>query len=699
LIQLNNPFGFADRRHIWPSRRDEEKAERAIRAHPAPAFREIGHVDNFDPRRRKRSLDATGMKQDQRDPRDTQNLYLAMGLSCLVVLGWSYFFTPGADKARLAQSRQGQTQRAEGPSGAPAAAGSGASGSGVSNSGVLSPVPGAKAPPKSRAEALADGPRVRLDTKALGGSIALKGGRIDDVSLKAYRETTDPKSPNIVLLSPLGSPAPYYAETGFLAEAGEAAALPGQDSLWRADRETLTEAEPVTLSYDNGQGLVFHRKISVDDRYMFSVTDSVENNSGKPVALHPYALVTRHGKPASANFAVLHEGFVGVVGEAGVQEIKYDKIEKEEGAQKSFKGTGGWLGITDKYWAATVVPDQAAPIEASFSERQTADAAAGQATGQDASGGAAPGQTAPKIYQAGFVGAQAKTIPPGGSAIALARVFAGAKEADTLDAYERDLGIEKFDLLIDWGWFYFITRPMFWTLDHIYKFVGNFGVAILIVTVLVKALFFPLANRSYMAMAKMKAVAPQLEAIKLRYPDDKPKQSQETMALYKREKINPVAGCLPMLIQLPVFFALYKVLVITIEMRQAPFFGWIRDLSQPDPTNVFNLFGLLPFDPSQIPVFGAYLMLGVWPLIMGVSMFMQMKMNPEPADPVQKQVFAWLPVIFTFTMGAFPAGLVIYWTWNNTLSVVQQSLIMKKAGAKIELWDNLTGMFRKKATS
>ncbi len=643
------------------------------------------------------------MKQDQRDPRDTQNLYLAIGLSCLVVIVWSYFFAPPPDKTRQAQMHQAQVHNGQGQNAAPtpssgrdSAGQDQALGQGPGQAATQSLDEAPEAAPKTRAEALAEGPRVRLDTKALFGSIALKGGRIDDVALKAYRETTDPKSPNIVLLSPLGSPAPYYAETGFFAAAGETVALPRQDSLWRADRETLTEAEPVTLSYDNGQGLVFHRKIAVDDRYMFSVTDSVENKSQTPVTLHPYAIVARHGKPASANFSVLHEGFVGVVGEAGVQEMKYDKIEKEEGAAKNFKGTGGWLGITDKYWAATVIPDQGAPIAASFSERQTISpiAASQSATSQSATSQSAP----VKIYQAGFVGEAAKTIAPGGSGAVLTKVFAGAKEADTLDRYERDLGIEKFDLLIDWGWFYFITRPMFWALDHIYKFVGNFGVAILILTVLVKALFFPLANRSYMAMAKMKAVAPQIEAIRLRYPDDKPKQSQETMALYKREKINPVAGCLPMLIQLPVFFALYKVLVITIEMRQAPFFGWIRDLSQPDPTNVFNLFGLLPFNPAQIPVFGAYLMLGVWPLIMGVSMFFQMKMNPEPADPTQKMVFAWLPLIFTFTMGGFPAGLVIYWTWNNSLSVIQQSLIMKKAGAKIELWSNLANMFRKKAT-
>ncbi|MDQ6869380.1 MAG: membrane protein insertase YidC, partial [Pseudomonadota bacterium] len=279
------------------------------------------------------------------------------------------------------------------------------------------------------------------------------------------------------------------------------------------------------------------------------------------------------------------------------------------------------------------------------------------------------------------------------------RVFAGAKETATLDKYQANFGIEKFDLLIDWGWFYFITRPMFRLLDLIYKFVGNFGVAILCITVLVKGLFFPLANRSYRAMAKMKAVQPQITAIRDRFPDDKPKQQAEIMALYKREKINPLSGCLPVLIQLPVFFALYKVLVITIEMRHAPFFGWIKDLSSPDPTVVFNLFGLLPFDPAQIPVFGPYLAIGVWPLIMGITMFIQMKVNPEPTDPMQKHVFTWMPFIFTFTLGSFAAGLVIYWSWNNLLSVIQQTAIMKRAGVKIELWDNLIGMFRKKATT
>jgi YidC/Oxa1 family membrane protein insertase len=610
--------------------------------------------------------------------KESLNLYLAIGLSFLVIVGWSYLFAPKpADRARLAETqRQAETARGAGPgAGAPSAAQPGA----PAISRELTPPAAA---PKTRAEALAAAPRVRIDTPALFGSLSLLGARLDDVALKAYRETVDPNSPNIVLLSPPGAPDAYYAEAGFLAPAGSAPgaaagsdlALPGPDTLWRADRDVLTPQSPVTLTYDNGAGLVFRRKIAVDQRYMFTLSDSVENRSGRPVALAPYALVTRRGAPKTANYAVLHEGFVGVIGSGGVEEFKYDKIEKEDRAEKTFSGVGGWLGFTDKYWAATVIPEQSAPIEARFSA----------------------GLGAVKSYRADFVG-QAQTIAPGASLETMSRLFAGAKEVHTLDKYQADLGIKKFDLLIDWGWFYFITRPMFRLLHFLYTLTGNFGVAILIATVIVKGLFFPLANKSYLSMAKMKAVAPQIAAIRDKYPDDKMKQQQETMALYKREQINPVSGCLPMLIQIPVFFALYKVLFVTIEMRHAPFFGWIKDLSAPDPTNIFNLFGLLPYDPTQLPAIGHFLALGVWPLVMGVSMFVQMKANPEPADPTQKQIFAWMPVIFTFTLGGFPSGLVIYWTWNNILSVAQQTLIMKRAGAKIELIDNIANMFRKKA--
>ncbi len=599
---------------------------------------------------------------------DTKNFLLAITLSLLVIIAWNALYVnPQLEKeqqiqahmrGQQAQAVPGQTAGAPGSSGAP------------------SLIPAVEKPRivKPRPEVLAESPRVKIATASLEGSIALKGARIDDVSLKDYHETTDPRSPNIVLLSPVGSAAPFYAEAGYVAEPSANLALPRSDTLWTADRDTLTETTPVTLSWDNGHGLVFRRKISVDDRYMFTLQDSVSSTAAQDVTFSPYALVARQGTPKTMGFMVLHEGYVGLIGDVGLQEMKYDQIEKEEKATKSFKGTGGWIGITDKYWAATVIPDQAKPVEASFAVR---------------------GGDLAKVYRSDFV-REPVTLAPGTSVDITTRVFAGAKVSDTLDKYQDDLGILKFDLLIDWGWFYFMTKPMFWMIDFFYKFTGNFGIAILCITVLVKAIFFPLANRSYMSIAKMKAVQPEILALKDRFPDDKQKQQMEMMALYKRDKINPVSGCLPMLIQIPVFFALYKVLVITIEMRHAPFFGWIKDLSAPDPTNIFNLLGLIPFDPTQIPGFGPYLGIGIWPLIMGVSMFVQMKMNPEPTDEIQKQVFAWMPVLFTFTLGSFASGLVIYWTWNNTLSVAQQSLIMKRAGVKIELWDNLAALFRKK---
>ncbi len=608
---------------------------------------------------------------------ETKNIIVATVLSLLVVIAWDYFYA----RPQLQKERQTQAQMLERPA-APAQKGpqAGAQPSAQSVPQIEAPsVPAPSTEPvkeMTREEALAQSPRVKIDAPAIFGSIALKGGRIDDVTFKAYRETVDPKSPRVVLLSPAGSPAPYYAELGFLSASDGHPRLPGPETLWQADRDTLTQSSPVTLTYDNGEGLIFRRKVAIDDRYMFTVTDTVENKSGQPVTLHPYGLVKRQGKPPTAGYTILHEGFVGVVGgESGVEQVKYDRIEKEEHAEKRFEGTGGWLGLTDKYWAATVIAPSSMQVMANF---------LGSGTG-------------PKmIYEAGFAGKEGLTIAPGASGETISRVFAGAKETETLDRYEAALHIDKFDRLIDWGWFYFITKPMFRLLDFIYKFTGNFGIAILCVTLLVKGVFFPLANRSYVSMAKMKSVQPQIAAIRDRFPDDKQRQQMEVMALYRREKINPVSGCLPVLIQLPVFFALYKVLVITIEMRQAPFFGWIKDLSRPDPTNIFNLFGLLPFDPTSIPIFGPYLVIGAWPLIMGITMFVQMKMNPAPADPVQQTVFTWMPVIFTFTLSNFASGLVIYWSWNNLLSVIQQGAIMKKAGAKIELWDNLASMFRKK---
>ena len=607
---------------------------------------------------------------------DNKNLFLAIGLSLLVIIAWNWFYgVPQMKKAHEsqapAQQQSAQTGRAPG---APPNAVTPASPAAAPENPGLPPSQNPAAAQQTRAQALAQSPRVKIETKSLSGSIALKGGLIDDVSLNAYRETTDPDSPHIVLLSPQGAVAPYYVETGFIAH-GDSAALPNENTLWTADAgATLTPTAPLTLTWDNGHGLVFHRIIAVDDRYMFTVTDQVENKTGAPVTLFPYSLISRHGKPKTAGYAVLHEGFVGVIGDKGLQEITYDKIEKDPNDTRTLTGTGGWLGFTDKYWATALIPPQSEAFTGRFSEYGAPQ----------------------KIYQTDALGGE-QTIAPGATGSASTHIFAGAKEVQTIDTYGTALGIKNFDLMIDWGWFYFITKPLFRLLDYIYHFVGNFGVAIMIVTVLIKALFFPLANRSYLSMAKMKAVQPQIQALRERYPDDKQKQQLELMELYKRQKINPIAGCWPMALQIPVFFALYKVIFITIEMRQAPFFGWIRDLSAPDPTNVFTLFGLLPVDPTQLPVFGHFLAIGIWPIIMGFSMFLQMKMNPEPPDPVQKQLFTFMPIIFTFMLGSFPAGLVIYWTWNNSLSVTQQYVIMRRAGVKIELWDNLRGMFKKKS--
>jgi YidC/Oxa1 family membrane protein insertase len=591
---------------------------------------------------------------------DSRNLILAIALSVIVLIGWNYFY--GAPQ--LQKDRQAQTQ-----ANAPASA--------VQTGGAALPQGGGQAVAidKTRPDALAAAKRIPIDTTSLGGSINLTGGLIDDLTLKAYRETIDPNSPNIVLFSPQGGPAPYWAETGFVGETGASAKLPTRDTPWTSDSEKLTAEKPVVLTYDDGAGLVFHRTIAVDNKYMFTVTDSVENKGADSVSLHPYALILRRGKPDVSGYSVLHEGFVGVIGDSSVQEITYPNIEKETGRTRTLKGAGGWLGFTDKYWGSAIIPDQSAPVDVRFSVTGTAQ---------------------PEDYQTDYLG-DARVIAPGGSSEVVSRVFAGAKEVGTIDAYGADLGIKKFDLMIDWGWFYFITKPLFKLIDFIYKIVGNFGIAILIVTVLVKAAFFPLASRSYASMAKMKKVQPQLAALKERFPDDRAKQQQAQMELFKKEGVNPVAGCLPMVIQIPVFFALYKVIFITIEMRHAPFFGWIKDLSAPDPTNVFTLFGLIPWTPTALPLVGHFLALGIWPLVMGVSMFFQMKMNPEPTDPVQKTMFSWMPVIFTFMLGAFPSGLVIYWTWNNTLSVIQQYFIMRRNGVKVELWDNLTRLFAKKS--
>lgn len=595
---------------------------------------------------------------------DNRNLLLAITLSVMVMVGWNYFYgMPKLEQQRV--QTQGQSQ---GTPGAPASsvlqppqpAGSTAAPAPIGPGGIVAP--GALLP---RSAALALSPRVKIESPALAGSIALVGGRIDDLSLNRYRDTVDPKSANIVLFAPAGTQDAYFADFGWLPAAGQVAVVPGAETRWQASGDTLRPGSPVTLTHDNGQGLVFTRTFAIDERFLFTVTDSVKNSANAPFSLSSYGRISRHGTPTTLGFFILHEGLIGFL-EDKLQEHTFADIQKAK--SKTFaKNNGGWLGLTEKYWASAIIPEQDKPFSAAFG---------------------ANGPTTNTIYETAAI-SEALSLAPGAELSNTMRLFAGAKEVGVIDSYQQSLNAKNLDLMIDWGWFYFITKPLFKVMDWVYHLVGNFGVTILIVTVMLKLALFPLANKSYESMARMKAVQPEMLAIRDRYADDRTKQQQAMMELYKKEKINPLAGCLPVIVQIPIFFALYKVLFVTIEMRHAPFFGWVKDLAAPDPTNLFNLFGLLPFTPP------AFLALGIWPIIMGITMWLQMKMNPEPTDPVQKTVFAWMPLIFTFMLATFPAGLVIYWAWNNILSVAQQYAIMRKMGTKVELWDNLKSTFKR----
>lgn len=588
---------------------------------------------------------------------NNRNFFITIALSVLILTLWQVFYM----NPRIARERE--TARVEAEQQQPANPDAGPDVPGQPP--VAAPgVPGTE----GRDQALATSGRVAIDTPSLAGSINLKGGRLDDLKLKHYRVSVEKDSANIELLNPQATAAGFFAETGFVPDPA-AGTVPGPDTVWSVpEGAVLTPSTPVTLSFTNEKGIVFERMVSVDADYMFTIADKVTNVGAEALNLTGYGRTTRFDKPAYASTYVLHEGLIGVTGEEGLQEIKYSSIEEDKQVTPG-KSNDGWLGITDKYWAVALVPSAKQPFQPRFSYFGDGRAR----------------------YQADF---RTDPVPvaPGQSATVETLVFAGAKEVAKINAYEASRNIRQFELLIDWGWFYFITKPMFWLIDTLYKLLGNFGLAILGTTVIVKLIFFPLANKSYASMANMKKVQPKMLEIREKYADDKMKQQQAMMELYKTEKINPLAGCWPVLIQIPVFFALYKVLYVTIEMRHAPFFGWIQDLAAPDPTSVFNLFGLLPF---AVP---AFLAIGVWPLVMGVTMFLQMRMNPAPPDPTQAMIFNWMPVVFTFMLATFPAGLVIYWAWNNTLSIIQQGVIMKRQGARIELWDNLVALFRKKPT-
>jgi YidC/Oxa1 family membrane protein insertase len=599
---------------------------------------------------------------------NNRNLFITIALSIVILIAWQFLYiNPRIEAQRQAQQVELDRQ---------AAAQSGAVQAPAGEGGVPAPAAGADGMPGAGASVAADAanreaaiagqPRIMIETPKLSGTINLQGARFDDILLNEYRVDVDPASAKVELLHPASMANGYFAEVGFTG-AADAGTLPGPNTLWTAPAGAkLTAETPVTLTHTNDKGLQFNRVISIDADYMITVTDSVANTGSAPVALNAYGRVTRFDKPTTPSNFVLHEGLIGVTGEEGLQEIDYSTLEEDKEVRPG-KSADGWLGITDKYWAAAIIPPSG-----TFQPRYSFF------------DGDRP------RYQADYL-SDAVTVAPGATSEFVTRVFAGAKVVSVIDRYEAELGIRQFELMIDWGWFYFITKPMFYLMDWLYRLAGNFGVAILLTTVVVKLLFFPLANKSYVSMARMKVVQPKMLEIREKYAEDKMKQQQMMMELYKKEKINPIAGCWPVLVQIPVFFALYKVLYVTIEMRHAPFFGWIQDLAAPDPTSLFTLFGLIPIDLPQI------LTIGIWPLLMGVTMFVQMQMNPPPPDPTQALIFKWMPIVFTFMMAAFPAGLIIYWAWNNLLSILQQGYIMKRQGAKIELWDNLKGLFSKGA--
>jgi YidC/Oxa1 family membrane protein insertase len=560
---------------------------------------------------------------------DQRNLILALVLSAAIFFAFQFLSPPPKPPVSPAQTEQQQAQTT--PGSAPAGA-------------------APAEPAASRAEVLAQGSRIAIDTPKVKGSINLKGAQLDDLILADYHETIDPASPAIVLLSPSGAPDAYFAQLGWVASGGKLK-LPGADTVWRTSDGKLTTATPVTLTWDNGDGLQFARTFALDDSYMFTVKDVVTNNGSAAVTLRSYALVARTGLPPTSSTWISYEGPIGVFN--GVEEdVKYTNVTDDKPVERD--STGTWLGFTDKYWLASIAPaDQKDPVKASF--RRSGTGAAQQ-------------------FQADYLGSD-QALAPGASIDASSLVFAGAKEVKLLDRDADEYHLPNFAKAVDFGWFYYLTKPIFYGLDYIYGVVGNFGIAIMILTVCIKLLFFPLQTRAVHNLNKMKLLQPEMKKLQAQYADDKVKLNQETMALYKRVGANPVAGCLPILLQIPVFFSLYKVLYVTIEMRHAPFYGWIHDLSAPDPTSLFNLFGLIPFTPPH------FLMIGAWPAVYCLTMVLQQRMQPTPPDPVQARMFQFMPFIFTFMMGTFPAGLVIYWSWNNTLTMLQQWVITRRSGS------------------
>ena len=594
-----------------------------------------------------------------------KNLILATALSFVVILVWFVAFPPPEPDPALEAATAEEVAASESIATAPTA---------------ITPAAGATAQATDAAQSPAiDSPRLTIDTPRVDGSIALQGGRIDDLFLKDYRVALD-SDEEVHVLSPVGTQSAYYALYGWAPGTGLGFEdVPGANTLWtQTGGDTLDVNSPVTLSWDNGKGLTFTREIAVDDNYMFSVTQSVTNSSGGTVSLAPYGVLARHGVPEDMkNFFILHEGLIAMA-DGKLAETDYDDmadfaVDPREGAQAEVTqvNTDGWIGFTDHYWMATLIPEPGSAFKqvAKYDARRD-------------------------IYQAEAV-LPTETLADGQTATVTTQLFAGAKEWATIRAYEKS-GVVKFIDSIDWGWFFFLTKPIFWMLHELNKLIGNMGWSIIALTLILKAILFPLAYRSYVSMAKMKELQPQMEALKEAAGDDRQKMQQGMMELYKKEKVNPAAGCLPILLQIPIFFSLYKVIFVTIELRQAPWFGPFRDLSMPDPTSIMNFFGWLPWAGPQPDSILAMILIGILPLLLGISMWLQQKLNPAPTDPTQQMIFAWMPWVFMFMLGSFASGLVVYWISNNVITFAQQYLIMRSQGYKPDLAGNIKSSFKRK---
>ena len=557
---------------------------------------------------------------------DNKNVFIAIALSMSVLLFWAAFFeTPQQTERALPQQQEEK----------------------VTENNITPNInQNVKDKTISRVDAINKSKRIKIENKSIVGSISLKGGLIDDISFKKHKQNLE-NNKNVEFLNPAETLDGFYAETGWTS-INNKIKVPTRNSTWEiVGNNILTESQPINLIWDNKEGIIFKRKIELDDKYLFKITQQVQNNTNSSIDLYPYAQLTRNKIPDDIqNFYISHEGFIGVFDEE-LKEDDYDDIEEKKIVREANEG---WLGITDKYWVMALVPKEGENFKSSFLYRDS--------------------------FKANYILNKPTTIGASSSNSNDLKLFVAAKEVETIDAYAAKENIKKFDLVIDWGWFYFFTKPLFFIIDYLFKYSGNFGIAIVIITIGIRLIFFPLANYSFRSMAKMKAVQPEMMRLKELHKEDKVKLQQEMMALYRKEKINPASGCLPVLIQIPFFFAIYKMLFISLEMRHQPFFGWIKDLSDKDPTSLFNLFGLIPWDPPS------FLIIGIWPILMGASMWVQQKLNPAPADPVQAKIFAFFPLFLTIILASFPSGLVVYWTINNILTIAQQWVIMKQTKVK-----------------